>query len=270
MSFGLGFGFPRMLRVAGTAWTPANLGSALSLWLDASDSSTITLNGSTVSQWNDKSGNARHVSQATATNQPTYSATGLNGKGSLSFDGSDDILSTPTAFPSLDNFSVFVVASGNAIAANQERGIVAIDNGTGSGYISGYWFERSSWGQALTSYISSATVGAPLNSLPTNGFTAKILGQVRTKNVDHALFIDGNFYNVTANNTTLTATIPSNRLYIGRSALTYSGTISEVTVFNTSLSTTDRQKLEGYFAWKWGLEANLPAGHPFRNIPPTV
>ena len=48
-------------------WTPANINTAL--WLDGADASTITLNGSTVSQWNDKSGNGRHVSQATASQQ---------------------------------------------------------------------------------------------------------------------------------------------------------------------------------------------------------
>jgi hypothetical protein len=46
---------------------PAALRSALSMWLDANDVSTITLkDGSTVSQWNDKSGNARHAYQAKA------------------------------------------------------------------------------------------------------------------------------------------------------------------------------------------------------------
>ena len=34
------------------------------LWLDASDSSTIEENGGKVSQWNDKSGNDRHVSSS--------------------------------------------------------------------------------------------------------------------------------------------------------------------------------------------------------------
>ena len=53
-------------------WSPLQLGANLSLWLDASDASTITLNGSTVSQWNDKSGNARHATQATAANQPGW------------------------------------------------------------------------------------------------------------------------------------------------------------------------------------------------------
>lgn len=51
-------------------WTPAQIPTAL--WLDANDTSTITLNNLTVSQWNDKSGNLRHVSQATAANQPVY------------------------------------------------------------------------------------------------------------------------------------------------------------------------------------------------------
>jgi hypothetical protein len=48
------------------------------------------------------------------------------------------------------------------------------------------------------------------------------------------------------------------------------GFVTEVVYTNTALSTTDRERLEGYLAWKWGLEANLPAGHPFRNITPTV
>jgi hypothetical protein len=66
------------------AWTPAQLPS-LALWLDADDASTITLNGSDVSQWDDKSGNGNHVSNATAATQPAYLATGWNGKPTLSF-----------------------------------------------------------------------------------------------------------------------------------------------------------------------------------------
>ncbi|MFM6272695.1 MAG: hypothetical protein ACKPFA_40420, partial [Dolichospermum sp.] len=70
--------------------TPAQIST--DLWLDAADSSTITLNGSTVSQWNDKSGNGRNAIQATATNQPAYTANGLNGKPVLTFDGINDFL----------------------------------------------------------------------------------------------------------------------------------------------------------------------------------
>ena len=34
--------------------------------------------------------------------------------------------------------------------------------------------------------------------------------------------------------------------------------------------TTDRQLVEGYLAWRWGLEGNLPAGHPYKSAAPTV
>jgi hypothetical protein len=44
--------------------------------------------------------------------------------------------------------------------------------------------------------------------------------------------------------------------------------ISEVVGCNTKLSTDDRQRLEGYLAWKWGLVANLPSGHPYKIKPP--
>ena len=46
--------------------------------------------------------------------------------------------------------------------------------------------------------------------------------------------------------------------------------IAEAICINSALPTTDRQKLEGYLAHKWGLIANLPSGHPFKTTPPTV
>jgi hypothetical protein len=42
----------------------------------------------------------------------------------------------------------------------------------------------------------------------------------------------------------------------------------ELIIYNTALSTTDRQKLEGYLAHKWGLTNNLPSGHPYKYEPP--
>lgn len=64
------FGGPKL-------WRPNELGSSLAMWLDAEDTSTITLNGTTVSQWADKSGNGRNAAQPTAVNQP-FLAVGRN------------------------------------------------------------------------------------------------------------------------------------------------------------------------------------------------
>jgi len=46
------------------------------------------------------------------------------------------------------------------------------------------------------------------------------------------------------------------------------GNIAEVIFCDEKNSDADRQRIEGYLAHKWGLEANLPAGHPYKNVAP--
>jgi hypothetical protein len=48
----------------------------------------------------------------------------------------------------------------------------------------------------------------------------------------------------------------------------FNGTMHEIVVLNQQPTTAIRQQVEGYLAWKWGIQANLPASHPFRNAPP--
>lgn len=55
----------------GEAFSPMSLGSLVT-WLDASDLSTITEALGKVSQWDDKSGNGHHATQAVAASQPDY------------------------------------------------------------------------------------------------------------------------------------------------------------------------------------------------------
>lgn len=68
------------------------------LW-DASDATSITLNGGNVSQLNDLSGNSRHWVQATAANQPPYNTNPINGKAVLTPDGVSDIMTCATFHP---------------------------------------------------------------------------------------------------------------------------------------------------------------------------
>jgi hypothetical protein len=44
--------------------------------------------------------------------------------------------------------------------------------------------------------------------------------------------------------------------------------IFEILFFARALTSTERQQVEGYLAWKWGLQASLPATHPFATKPP--
>jgi hypothetical protein len=48
------------------------------------------------------------------------------------------------------------------------------------------------------------------------------------------------------------------------------GRIGEIILCNTALGTSDRQKLEGYLAHRWGLTSLLPGGHPYKTTAPTV
>ena len=45
------------------------------------------------------------------------------------------------------------------------------------------------------------------------------------------------------------------------------GAIGEVIIIE-DVSDTSRQIFEGYLAWKWGLQDNLPEDHPYERRPP--
>jgi hypothetical protein len=44
------------------------------------------------------------------------------------------------------------------------------------------------------------------------------------------------------------------------------GYLGEIIIYNRSITNTERQQVEGYLAWKWGLQASLPSStHPYRS-----
>jgi HD-like signal output (HDOD) protein len=46
--------------------------------------------------------------------------------------------------------------------------------------------------------------------------------------------------------------------------------MAEILALEEELSLADIEKIEGYLMHKWGLEANLPSGHPYKSAAPTV
>ena len=46
--------------------------------------------------------------------------------------------------------------------------------------------------------------------------------------------------------------------------------IAEILLYSDVLMTSQVQQVEGYLAWKWGLQANLPVSHPFKSNPPAM
>lgn len=75
--------------------TPTQV-DGLAAWWDASDSGTITIEPSNrVSQWNDKSGNGRHLAQLVDTDRPTVDSGNLNSLDGISFNGDHMTVSDP-------------------------------------------------------------------------------------------------------------------------------------------------------------------------------
>ena len=82
-------------------------------WYDASDISTITLNGSKVSQWKDKSGHSGHLIQTTEANQPTYATNQVNGLNVVQFPEAIDTSMIGATYTH-DTFTCYIVAKGTA------------------------------------------------------------------------------------------------------------------------------------------------------------
>jgi hypothetical protein len=63
----------------------------LAAWYRADQGITIVTG---VSQWNDLSGNSKHLQQATLTNQPLFVASGINSQPTVRFDGVDNFMTS--------------------------------------------------------------------------------------------------------------------------------------------------------------------------------
>jgi hypothetical protein len=72
----------------------------------------------------------------------------------------------------------------------------------------------------------------------------------------------------------ITSTLPNSGkdLWIGQRTDGYAvnGDIAALMLVGSDLALSDREKIEGHLAWKYGLTANLPANHTYKNSPPTT
>jgi hypothetical protein len=248
-----------IVRPGFTQWDPASITTAL--WLDAADASTVTTVSGAVSQWNDKSGNARHATQATAGRRPAYTSSGLNGKNVLTF--ADDFLSNASVDWGDSASSVFLVLG--ATGPGTFRNIIA----TGTGVM-------NQWGYGLTNtnaYAIFQILVAPQAFSATPSITDILCftsaGRVSTS-VSATLTTNGTLNGTrTRSGAGLTSTAG---IIIGSDnsvSEPFTGFIGEVVLVPEIVSTNTRQQMEGYLAHKWGLTANLPNEHPYRYQIPT-
>ena len=245
--------------------------SGLSLWFDPSDitslyqnsslTTPISADGQTVSGMADKSGNGYY---ATSTAGPTYKASIVNGRSILRFNGSQWINNVSYPFPNTA-YSVFAI-----------------------GYLTTYYSGGSGWQRLLQAYADGifflgtytsivATFtgtggwqgGTAANSPSYNWLGSWYLVEMQLTGSTLYPYVTGNAQTTKGSSTTGSFT----NLNIGGANGAYSGQpwygdIGEILVYNSYLADSDRQKVEGYLAWKWGIQSQLPSNHPYKNASP--
>ena len=258
-------------------WNPSMLPS-LALWLDATDASTIILNGSNVAQWNDKSGTGRNAVQATASQQPAYNITAINGRAGLVFDGNNDVLDRPSAslLRNVSGATLIAVSRRAANLANQAA-VLIVDGTAGARSILSYRNPDvatqgvATGGRRLNADAAQIAGGNAFNS----NFQINI-GRFDYMGADLRLFENGVQTGQRAYQTAGNTPNDGGALAIGSNTaftIPLNGTIGDIIICEQALSTADRQRLEGFLAHKYGGSGNLnplPANHPWKNFQPVV
>jgi hypothetical protein len=256
-------------EVYSSVWTPADLGASLALWLDADDASTITLNGSNVSQWDDKSGNARNATQGTAANQPTYLATGFNNKPTLQTDGGDFLQFGVTSLGRnvsgmtltmvgryaanatfVSNSNDFYVSVGGTSTATRFATTPNSTNApTANRYtVAGRRLDGNDFAAVSSSTNSVANRGNPWIRIAQRAYSDGVANHWTNGAQD---LINALVGTQDAGNTSGTDSARA-EIFNGVAASPNGTQLSEIVLTHSTMTNEDRQKLEGYLAWKWG------------------
>lgn len=214
----------------------------LSLWLDAADASTLSFSsGSNVSQWRDKSGNVNHAN--------AVSGTITLANGNVNLQNAYMSFVNSSLFAGFPGMSVFIVVN---ITANIQNGhpLVSV---LGGAYSHLQWVDNNIYENIGV----SSRWNAPASLATSTVLIYELIGDGSIT----ALYSSGLFRNQTTYGngyTNITYSIGN----VG-TGINYTGSLYEILVYNTGLATTQRQQVEGYLAWKWGLQAALPSTHPY-------
>ena len=230
-------------------WTPAEISTDLWLRADAG----VTESGGSVSLWADQSGAGRDFSQSSASQQPDLGATSFNSAHpGVSFTGSSHYLkSTISGSPTANRtyfFAIDVVSYGNWR--------MLFDAGTNEVWNA---YSTTGWRWGASGSSGQKPTGAGIISLGLED--------------DGEMFLNGTaIYSPTFTQAALS--LDGSPAGLGAKG-SGSSKVSDVVlaeVFFTSApaSVATRQLCEGYLAWKYGLEGDLPADHPWKAAAPTV
>jgi len=232
-------------------WQPTSI-PGLQMWLDGQDplgNSGVASLGSTVTTWIDKSGKGN---SGTGGN----SGVTMTNKG-IAFNGSGGYITNYTAHATQE--TGFIVFTANNISGYQ--GLIG---SAGTGARSLNILNIPNLLNIMIIWVVSGTIGL------TGGVTYLLSYSYNSKGSN--IYTNGNSSGSDGRNPGYNSGIT----YIGQTAIAaetdpvykFTGTISEVLIYNSALSQSQRQVIEGYLAWKWSIQSQLSISHSFLNRPP--
>ena len=246
-------------------WTPTNISDgSLELWFDATTG--VVTSGANVTSWTDRVHNVSTTLRGTVA--PTYTASLLNGLPGITCAGTGGLANTSTG-TTRSNFN-------NDISALVVMQITTNNFQTIYGaYIPGF-------GEPTFAFVPGPPVPIAIESIGIADSASSQTLALSTAAIAEwvAPAISGGSWTGVQPyiNGTAGAVIPPMAMgaftqggieIFSDSSGGTPGNVHEIVVFNLQVGTTNRQLTEGYLAWKWGLQAGLPAGHPYKSAAPT-
>ena len=236
-------------------WTPANLsGSKLHRWIKGTSFST---SGGTITGGTTSDSSASTITKV-STNWPTYNASGLNGYSTITSGGSN-LMSIPVDIDY--DCSVFVVVKPSALSSYHN---VYEQSGDKSPML---WIDSSN-------RFSMNGAGAVIEpSTPTaDGSTWRVVSTInRSSGTRAEERIDGTSKGTAGESVgSLNVGTGLTLKLLGRSdGNGLQGDVAEIVITYGALTSDDEARIEGYLAWKYGLQGNLDSGHTYKSAAPT-
>jgi hypothetical protein len=249
---------PRFTRALAPVFNPVLLSNCV-LWLDAADSATMTLSGSNVTAWRDKSGNGYNATVTSGANAPILSGNSIQFRAA-----SSQSLDIAQGFgTSLVSTTLILFFVGQRVTASGFHFFLSGATADINRVIQTGFFNDN---MSLNIYSTEFNIAIPAYSAsaePTRIYSYAL----NTATAEQVM-----------NGTTLQSTAGTYRLagflgpqlgrrYSGVNIVYHSFNISEMIGFAPIINVAQRQVVEGYLAWKWGLVGSLPNNHPYKTIP---
>jgi len=244
----------------------------LAVWFDASDTSTITTNISSLNQWYSKTPISYLMSNTSGLPGPVWVSTTQNGLGVMRFRNNSNSYMSTTQWYNTSNF-----------VTNNETTMFLAYNPTNNG--APFGIQDSAYGTNLRifpqcgqNWFCGVLYNSPNNgvlnySYPVNtGFKVEsYFGRQSTLGVR----LNGSLFTQSTMATGLSFPAGVDK-FVQMGAVSYGGRfftqdIGEALIYNRGLSDFELRGVEAYLARKWGTQAALPYRHPgVRTGPPLM